>query len=232
MGYTHYYRQKRDMTDDEFAGFCEDVQALHAALPPTIGKFVELYGATAGEDSAQATDPLAVEPQAVGVGEGDGYVEGASVVGQGVVGFNGSGFEDADHETFWVPQLMSEGAADWERKAMLDEGERFHCTKTARKPYDAMVCACLLALLRRAPTAWKVGSDGDVGAWAAPYRFAVDTLGSLDFPLDKVSSFARDEEGLAKAMELPGWLQAKRDRLALEGDAGERRGGEAKKPAL
>ena len=51
----------------------------------------------------------------------------------------------------------------------------FACCKTGRNPYDAAVCAVLIALAHHAGDAVNVSSDGDVGDWqpgVALYRAA------------------------------------------------------------
>lgn len=208
MGYTTYYRQKRDMTDEEFTGFCEDVKKLHEALPATVGDFVERYGPTAGSSDGDEQLPLAIVSQGL-VGAGK------SIFGKGVVGFNGAGYADADHETFWLPQKIANGAQKWEMEDVA-KGNRFHFTKTARKPYDVMVCACLLALKKRAASAWEISSDGNVADWASSYRFAKSALGTKVLPLSKIGSFKKDAEELSKAQSPTPWMLAQQERRDLE----------------
>jgi hypothetical protein len=207
MGYTTYYRQKRSMTDEEFDGFCEDVKKLQEALPKTVGAFVSRFGRTAGSSEGDESTPLAIEPQASGSDD--------SVIGAGRVGFNGAGFEDADHETFLVPKNIEDGAESWEADD-IKAGKRFHFTKTARKPYDVMVCACLLALKKRASSAWQISSDGDVEDWASSYRFAKGALGLKSLPLEKIGSFGENLAALGQAKEPTAWMLAEQERAALE----------------
>jgi len=74
------------------------------------------------------------------------------VVSLDMIRFNGVGAEG--HETFHLPRKMEQG-----RKG---EGYRFNFCKTARKPYDAAVCAIMLSMHHHAPGAWDLGSDGDL----------------------------------------------------------------------
>lgn len=83
----------------------------------------------------------AVEASAVPLADwnGEGRPQADSEGGPGTVRFNGQGPED-DHETFsWPPDLG-------ERQEYLsgNQDEVFTFCKTARKPYDAVVVACLL----------------------------------------------------------------------------------------
>lgn len=82
----------------------------------------------------------AVEASTVPLADWNG--EGRPQVGSedGTVRFNGQGPED-DHETFaWPPDL----ADPQEYLSQMGGGYVFTFCKTARKPYDAVVVACLL----------------------------------------------------------------------------------------
>lgn len=48
--------------------------------------------------------------------------------------------------------------------------------KTARKPYDLMVCACLIVRYFHSPDTIEIGSDGDEEDWAPALKFVHDTL--------------------------------------------------------
>lgn len=61
--------------------------------------------------------------------------------------FNGAG--DNGHETF----------------VLNKDPIRFQFCKTARKPYDQVVCACLIVAAKHAPDAIKVSSDGSPEEW-------------------------------------------------------------------
>jgi hypothetical protein len=81
------------------------------------------------------------------------------------VAFNG--VEDDSHETFWVQP----GAKD------------FDFCKTARKPYDLCVTACLIALKRHSPSS-VVSSDGGSEDWQAARDLCEKVLGyGADFSL-------------------------------------------------
>jgi hypothetical protein len=94
--------------------------------------------------------------------------------------FNGVG-ENA-HETFFVPRTLEE---DFEQ---LDAtGKLFTFTKTARKPYDVAVCACLIVLKHHFGCKIRVQSDGDMTeeGWAVAPALCQRVLGyGGDFKLD------------------------------------------------
>lgn len=107
--------------------------------------------------------------------------EGAPVFTQNMIAFNGSG--DNGHETFVVTMdftIQYEG-----QKASDTSGLWFECCKTARKPYDLAVMACLIALASYFPEV-KVSSDGGNVDWE-PARHLCDLVMGYgeDFVLDQ-----------------------------------------------
>ncbi len=188
MGYTHYYRQKREMEPEEFECFKADVAKLIAKLPMGIDEFNHRY-ANPGEE----------------IGSGMELAQGAAlmvahdspervIITADAVHFNGSGFKDADCESFRIERLIDKSGYNYDKEA----GEAFNFTKTRNLPYDAMVCAALLCLKSRAPTAWGISSDGEVSEWAAACRFAQEALGRK-LPLGKIASFGKDKQKLSAA---------------------------------
>lgn len=75
-----------------------------------------------------------------------------------VVCFNGDAINDLDHETFYI----GENYFEWT-----------FC-KTARKPYDLLVCACLLAA--REILKFDVSTDGTFEDWKPAIDFYVETI--------------------------------------------------------
>lgn len=189
MGYTHYYSQKKSMGENEFEEYGKDVQKLIAALPSTVSSFNAMYGWGGYEssDGGYGIEVLAVAHDN----------PGKPMVSSKAVHFNGSGADNADHETFRVERGMDE--AHWSFK---QDKEVFNCTKTNCKPYDVMVCAALLALLDRAPDAWRVSSDGSASDWVAAARFASHALGR-PMKLEQVEGMGEAEAALAASKERP-----------------------------
>src|SRR3990167_713411 len=72
-----------------------------------------------------------------------------------VIRFNGIGQDG--HETFYFqypPDLT-------DKPIKNDDGYIFACCKTARKPYDIVVCKCLLILKEYLKSDMQLSSDGD-----------------------------------------------------------------------
>jgi len=122
MGYTHYWENDKELTQDERDGIEEDVTAILSAAPVPL----------AGWDGAEG------EP---------------SVGGDQCVSLNGRG--DYSHETFTFPGKSG-----------------FNFCKTARKPYDVVVTAILIAAENRAPHAFGYSSDGSHADWEAGLELA------------------------------------------------------------
>lgn len=196
MGYTHYYRMRRDMTEDEFKRFGQDVERLIAALPNNCGAFNTRYALPA-EGNPSDQRPLMIVAE---------VTKSGFIVDKNEVGFNGAGFEDAGHESFWVERSMK-GAAEWEMNST--KTERFMFTKTAHKPYDVLVCAVLLVLKDVAPDAWVVTSDGEVPQWAPSARFASQVL-DRPMPLSDIGIFRENLEELIKAQVPTPWMEAEK----------------------
>lgn len=77
-----------------------------------------------------------------------------------------NGCEDDGHETFYLQRELY---------------QEFNFCKTARKPYDLIVCSILIAAEHHAPGAWDIGSDGgfteDDDEWYPAFRLANTVLG-------------------------------------------------------
>lgn len=73
--------------------------------------------------------------------------------------FNGMG--DLAHEDFYFYR----------------NSETFAFCKTARKPYDLMVCACLIVINTHCQGCWYITSDGDRSDWAPAVHWVAQVLG-------------------------------------------------------
>jgi hypothetical protein len=104
-----------------------------------------------------------------------GHLQGYSAhtkLGQyGGINFNGS--KDEAHETFVLREHFKENSD-------------FNFCKTAQKPYDLAVVACLCILQHRLKDAIQVSSDGDYFDWQPGLEFAkkVLKLKRLNIPID------------------------------------------------
>jgi hypothetical protein len=118
--------------------------------PPTPAEWAR-FVADCGSLFATTTVPLAAEYD---------DPDEPPVASPAIVRFNGVG-EDG-HETF-----------------LIDPDDRgFTFCKTNYKPYDAVVCAALIALERAAPGAYEISSDGSPVDWKSGLDFARQVLGA------------------------------------------------------
>ena len=90
-----------------------------------------------------------------------GYTAHAKLGKYGGIQVNGKG-EDG-HETFTLREHFNQN---------FENGEGFNFCKTARKPYDTVVTACLSVLKHRLGDAIDVSSDGDASDWIEGVEYA------------------------------------------------------------
>lgn len=107
---------------------------------------------------------------------GDAFGESPEwiVDGERIV-FNGVGKDS--HETFMLWRRGQDHLESWMDRALSPYGASF--TKTARKPYDAVVCGVLMAVERHAPGWQRISSDGyaDETIWLDALAFTSRVLG-------------------------------------------------------
>ena len=77
----------------------------------------------------------------------DGWGKGNPVINNKEIYLNGDGEKDLDHETFRITKKLKD---DWS------------FTKTARKPYDAVVATILVGIKKIAPKKFKPRADGSL----------------------------------------------------------------------
>lgn len=151
MGYTHYFGHKKT-SKINWAMIVEDCKKLQANLPKGV-----LIDGCFAYPVPQFTDKM--------------------------IHFNGTdeGFtfemrkDDScpknSHETF---ELLADGV---KKRGFSNGGMPFTFCKTARKPYDLLVCGCLLVYKHHSPATMELSSDGDAEDWADAEKFVKDTLG-------------------------------------------------------
>ena len=89
----------------------------------------------------------------------DGFGKGKPKINNKEISLNGDGKNRLDHETFRITKKADDG---WD------------FTKTARKPYDAVVATILLGIKKIAPKKFKPRADGSlriggVNKWSPEY---------------------------------------------------------------
>jgi len=85
------------------------------------------------------------------IGDGNGNKDSKPMFSKDLVVFNG--IDNLMHETFFI-ELTS---------------NKWNFCKTARKPYDLLVCACLLAAVDI--LGYDITSDGDLNDWIPAMKF-------------------------------------------------------------
>ena len=91
-----------------------------------------------------------------------------------IIHFNGS-----DKDFKWEQREKGESPENRHETFVLkQEGSNgFTFCKTARKPYDLLVCACLLVYKHHSPKTMELSSDGESEDWADAEKFVKDVLG-------------------------------------------------------
>ncbi|MEM7625887.1 MAG: hypothetical protein AAF333_09675 [Planctomycetota bacterium] len=163
MGYTHYWYRVPNLDPARFRVWVRDVRWLHDQLPE--------FTTTAGGH---------FKDRRLSIHGPDG--RGKPVLNSTLIAFNGrnggkSSLNDLDHETFYVPRRlkpMPHHTAD-------DCGRYFEFCKTARKPYDLLVTAALIALKHHFPDV-NVVSDGDASDWQEGLELSRHVLNYGELP--------------------------------------------------
>ena len=106
--------------------------------------------------------------------------------------FNGDEKNGLDHETFYL-----------ERREYKDfsRSNTFSFCKTARKPYDLLVCAVLILIHTYAPESRYISSDGNADDWLAAYRWIESILEEGKYQLPISGSFTDEAE-----VDVHSWL--------------------------
>lgn len=147
MGYTHYWHQKRDLTEYEWLQLRGAFARLLVRLPHVGGRPLEISG------------PL-------GTGE--------PINNDTEIAFNGKAPE-LDHESFCL-DLCKRERSEWEDPKDYANDGAFSFCKTNRKPYDILVCAMLVIAEHVTEGAIAVKSDGDPDDWANAYEWLVSVM--------------------------------------------------------
>lgn len=125
-------------------------------------------------------------PASVGVFDADG--SGEPTVDGVQIAFNGDASVDEAHESMVVHRYMED--ARWRDGT----GPVFQFCKTARKPYDTLVCAVLLLAIEIAPNVYELDSDGDMRGpeWQPARDLLAGVSVESDSPDDVAAANLRD----------------------------------------
>lgn len=167
--YMHRYKQVKAATQKQWAKIKADVEKLLLTLPPV--------SESAGGKFSHFTLMIA---NAAGV---PGTLP---VVTDDEIALNGvEGKIDLAHESLWITRA----------KNTVPDAD--YC-RTARKPYDIVVCGVLLVLQHHAPGVWDISTDGTLEDWD-PAREWVE--GVLGFPgFDEVMSICQNGTNISAAV--------------------------------
>jgi len=158
MGYTHYWYRPAEIPKPAWNGWAGDVRRL-------IGRFNASSGHTHRVAQEFNNDPWR-----------------SPTVTATQVRFNGFG-KEFGHETFHVERVFE----DVYKQGPKPDGTFFACCKTAQKPYDELVVACLVALKHHFPEV-KVSTDGEMEDWRAGLSLCQSVLeyGAEFYVVDRV----------------------------------------------
>ena len=157
MGYTHYYSHDKDLNQETWNEFIKDCKTLYKNMPDHS----ESSGAYHADDPLILTgDALCKSPKFT---KDLVYFNGGDT---GVRVKKGKYWEEAypDGTTKEYPELSHE-------TFILKRKKCNEFCKTARKPYDLMVQACLILFLAHFPDDAQVSSDGDSDDWYEATEF-------------------------------------------------------------
>ena len=160
MGFTHYFERPAILPKKAWKDFTKELQMLVANLPK--------HCITADSDSK---DPIII----CGWNEQTGEYDRNSpiLLNDDEVAFNGEG--DNSHESLSIVRVLDKKDYSQPDK---QTGLAFGFCKTARKPYDTMVCLALLSFKRWFRHRVTVSSDGNKADWEPAIKLYHELTGA------------------------------------------------------
>ncbi len=160
MGYTHYWTYNPNEIEDT-----EKLRRTFRVAVSIIEKAHKMIKKDKFIHKGQAGGYYDKRPCIIRGGLG----EGKPMINESEVWFNGDAKTGTDHETFGIRWYPSGGE------------ERGFC-KTARKPYDILVCVSLLAFKHAFdnPVVFTFSSDGDNAEWEEAKDLFTRIVGYFD----------------------------------------------------
>lgn len=138
MGYTHYWKPKGKVNEEQYAKAIEDIKVIVKRCAPVLANWAGDFGTSPEFETAIRFNGIDYTSQ---------------IADEGKKG-------DHSHETFSLP---------------LTPPSESNCCKTARKPYDHVVVACLAVLAE--VEGMDVQSDGYKAEWEDGVALATAALG-------------------------------------------------------
>lgn len=200
MGYTHYWKfnldyeinsEKWKEIVDDFNKILDveiDIPSKNDPFGPTVHPYFDVYDGTGGMTSLRNI----LEP----------YSNQKLEITDEEIRFNGREEGDRGHETFSLQRKSDKRLEDYASR--LDRKYIFDFCKTARKPYDIVVCCLLVILKHRLGNMIEISSDGKDwtndegkyyeidGAWSDAIKICVENL-SYDLNYDDILEHLFDE---------------------------------------
>lgn len=185
MGYTHSYSALRAFADQEWAAISSRVVTLISQLPDRVITAGGYYRDEPLRVTYEQDIPLGPQVDAACI-HFNGCGNPAIVARPQLPALQDLRFPADDASVTWWPQFCQANQvtehtdpADLghetfllektpQRDPLWDDPNRpfgYRGTKTARKPYDLLVCAALIVCQAVAPGALAISSDGDVTDW-------------------------------------------------------------------
>lgn len=159
MGYTSYYYRPAKLNSDKFKTLSEELKTASGMLP---------------SHSNSAGGYYKEKPIVLAGWDGKGKPEFT----EEEITFNGTEENDMYHESFYLPRETDK------EDRVNEKGLVFSFTKTARKPYDFMVCVSLLRLKHHFPEC-EISSDGNAEDWKPAKDFYKKVFGEVAPKLNK-----------------------------------------------
>jgi hypothetical protein len=201
MGYTHYYTRTQQVLDPtrfaQFAADCREV-CLRSEIPianwngrgkPVFTRKKVIFNGV--ERCQHAPRDLGItwpshNPQRGGMRQ-EAPAPGRWFAGATLDTRTCGG--DCSHETFLIEQCFT--IEPWHTPGK----DFFACCKTAYKPYDILVTACLIIATHYFGDEIRVASDGESRDWEDARRLCQHVLGyGAEFQLPRVPSEEEDAE--------------------------------------
>lgn len=186
MGYTHYwYRKNKSIPADLWAKIvvdCERVArvselplagAAGDGVPEFTDERIWFNGLTNCGHEKRNLGITWPAPKASGIGNkvsGEMWFAGAMLSARTCGG-------DCSHETFGVSRILG-------KDAHVTADGFFDCCKTAYKPYDIVVTACLIVLKYYLGDSIRVSTDGEANDWADGIQLCKCAVGYGELPFD------------------------------------------------
>lgn len=207
MGYTHYWYRPEQMNAEKFAEFAGDCKQIAHYCQHRLGidldiiqinfDFIGFNGSdsqrlgvwTTTEDVTipwpSSTASLNGENPDPSADKTAGRWFAGTLASQRVAPIGGNGLGDGSYETFVIEQEIPQG--DGRHQAEDGTRLRFECCKTAYRPYDLAVTACLIALKHHFPVV-VIRTDGQEKDWLDGKILCNNLLGyGMDFQISEES---------------------------------------------